>query len=97
MKSVKFKEWACWLKVRRYSNGRIALTLVDQRDGEPVATATTNLPDEPLADDEVVIKDWSENTGMVTALVAAGVIEQPHRSVVTGFVKAPVARIASTL
>lgn len=88
---VQFKQWECWLKVGYYSQGRVALVLGS--DEGPVATATVNVTNEPLADDEVCIKDYSENEGMVAALVEAGVVEAPHREVATGFVKVPVCRL----
>lgn len=35
MSKVKFKEWSCKIEFGRYGNGNIALTLVDENDGEP--------------------------------------------------------------
>ncbi len=72
---VQFGEWACDLVSERYENGRIRLRLRDSEDGESVATATINVREEPLAEGEVIIKDYSENEGMLDALRDAGVVK----------------------
>jgi hypothetical protein len=71
---IKFKQWDCILQPVKYNNDRTALQLVDVEDGGPIAMATVNMPDQPLADDEVYIKSWSENEGMAEALMKADVI-----------------------
>lgn len=90
---VKFREWECDLNFSHYENGRVAIRLIDANDGEPVATATTNVPEEDLGPNEVFIKDYSENAGMLAALQAAGAVEPTGRSVDTGFVSIPVCRL----
>jgi hypothetical protein len=69
MKTVKFKKWDCVIVYAQYSNGRTAIQLKDDNDGSPVATATINVPDVYLEKDEVIIKDYSENEGMLDTLV----------------------------
>ena len=91
--TIRFKSWTCNLVRRRYRNGRTALQLVDAEDGEPVANATVNLPEVDLAEDEVLVKDCSENEGMLAALTAAGAVEPTGRVVVSGFVTVPVCRL----
>ena len=78
-KSVKFKQWDCFLKVGMYGNGRVALTLQDVYTCHPVAHCTLNLHDDRLAYDEIAIKNYAENEGMLEALISAGVVTQPHR------------------
>jgi hypothetical protein len=77
----------------RYSaGGRVALELVDEEG--PYARATINPPrGVELADDEVLIKNYSENEGVLPALIAAGVITAPHRHVPLGYVNGPVCRV----
>lgn len=75
MTQVRFKDWICTVRKRRYDNGRPALQLIDAEDGSPIATATVNLPDVALGRNQVAIKDWSENEGMLEALIAAGVVK----------------------
>ncbi|TRZ50078.1 MAG: hypothetical protein D4S01_07405 [Dehalococcoidia bacterium] len=87
---VPFLRWACLLVAGRYSNnGRRSIELIDDGDGEPIATATINLVNEYCGPDEVYIKDYSENEGMLDTLVTAGVIEEPMERVQSGFIKAP--------
>lgn len=93
MKAVRFKSWNCHLQVHQYGNGRPALVLVDQKDGQRVAVASVNIPDLDLKDGEVAIKNYSENEGMVEALMAADVIERPHSEHSLGRVRVPIARL----
>lgn len=76
MKQVKWREWLCNIVFKKYDNGRVALVLVDSRDNCPVGTATINLPSQLLDEDEVFIKEYTENTGVLQALVEAGVVEK---------------------
>ena len=86
---VTFMDWDCILVPSTYTNnGRIAIQLVDAVDESPVAVATVNLMDEVLGEDEVFIKDYSENKGMAPVLAGAGVIyPEPVRTVQSGFVQ----------
>jgi hypothetical protein len=76
---VKFKSWLCNLRWGQYGHGKPAITLIDDKTGEPVAVASINLQDYPehkLPPNHIHIKDYSENEGMVDALVEAGVVEE---------------------
>ena len=88
---VRFKQWDCEVEFKYYFNGRIAIQLSDIEDGAPVATATVNVPNEPLADNEVVIKDYSENEGMLNTLVANSIVKPPHKYIkISDYVTCPV-------
>lgn len=61
-----------------YSNNRRhALFLVDHYDFEPIATATINISDYPLENDEVFVKNYSENEGMLTFLIQQKIVSDP--------------------
>lgn len=85
---IKFKDYECFLNIGKYSNGRLALELIDTEDCCPVATASVNIPDASLADDEILIKSWSENEGMADLLMNLKVIGPELEKVPTGFVYA---------
>lgn len=51
---------------------------------EPWTTATVNI--NGLSGDEVAIKNYSENEGILDLLIGLGAIEPPHRRVASGFV-----------
>jgi len=73
-----------------YASGGTALILRDPLTDEGLAVATVNLPDfkDKLEEDQVFIKNWSENEGMLEALQAAGVIGPVLDEVPAGFVNA---------
>jgi len=76
-KKVKFlshKLDVCYLE---YTNGgtRIELRLPS---GEPFAVATAWVPG--LEEDEVAVKNYSENAGVLQALIDGEVVEPPHRA-----------------
>lgn len=61
-------------------NGRIALQLVTL-EGEPYATLTVNISAEKLADDEVIIKTYSENEYVALEAWKTGLFEDTGRRV----------------
>lgn len=93
MKKVKFKSWNCLVSFGRYSNGRTAIRLIDSLDGAPVATATVNVPDVKLAKDEVIIKNWSENSGILRALIDHDVVMDTGKKVRCGITHGYVCKI----
>ena len=78
---VEFSGYACRAVFASYKNKNVAISLVADNpenigclmDGEPIARATLNCGE--LDYGLVAIKDYSENHGMVRALLDAGVIE----------------------
>jgi hypothetical protein len=93
VKTIKFLGFNCRLERGEYNNGRLALELVDIKSDEPVAVATVNMPMEALSKDEVVIKNYSENEGILDALIKAKVISQPIRIVQSGYVSSPICKL----
>lgn len=94
MKKIHFKNYICTLKVGKYyETDRTALQLIDNIDGSPVATASINIGIEEVAEDEIAIKDYGENTGMVKALVDAEIISEPLRYVTRGYVEIPICKL----
>lgn len=84
---VTFRGWACRVERAHYGGtGRIALPLYALEDGSPVAVATLHMPELALAADEVIIKDYSENEGLLDTLVAAGLVSAPLRVVPSGYI-----------
>jgi len=90
---VLFRQWKCYVQIRYYDNDRIAIVLIDATDKDTVAVATINVPKYPLKDGEVIIKNYSENEGMLQCLIKAGVISAPVAYVQTGFVTCPVCKL----
>lgn len=91
---IEFAGFKCHLVFRKYSNGRTAIELIEEREPyESVAVATVNLPDEPLEADETAIKNYSENEGMLECLVDAAVISKPTRYAISGFVRIPICKL----
>lgn len=97
---VTFDGFDCVLEFENYSsNDRVAITLIEKGTGEPVATATVNIPDADVPAGHVLIKNYSENVpeegdDMLTVLVNAGVISKPIRTV--GNMRAPLCKLLKT-
>lgn len=81
------------VNVRMYNNGRVALELLEE-DLEygltPYATATVNLPDVLLQPNEVLIKDYAENEGILQFLVDNNIVTATKNGVQSGYVWVPV-------
>jgi hypothetical protein len=73
-----------------YQNNRLAIQL-DTLEGEPYAVLTVNMPDVLLADNEVLIKDYSENEGMYDFLIKNNIVTPTPNGVQSGHVWLPVA------
>ena len=93
MKVIRFKDWDCILRYGQYGNKRTAIELIDTHDGESVAVATVNIVNADINDDEIIIKDYSENEGMQKILMDAGIISTPVRIIPTGYVVVPVCKL----
>lgn len=93
-KLVRFAGHDCKVQVERYaSNGHTALSLYDAKTGEYVATASVNMPEVPLAPNQVFIKDFSENSGMLTALEGAEIVRVSGVYVPTGIGSLPICEL----
>jgi hypothetical protein len=90
MKTIKYDDYNCNVVITEYRNNkRKAIQLIDVDTGEPIATPTINIPDEPMFSDEVVIKTY-DYPRVLDALITAKVVFPPHRKVETGYVTVPV-------
>ena len=61
-----------WLEFGTYPNDRLAITLQD-REGV-IMKITLNLPEVKLKPNQIIIKDYSENSGIYLALARLGLI-----------------------
>ena len=90
-KTVNFMGEELNVKLSKYANGQNAMQLVDQ-DGIPFMTASV-AHDVNIDDDCVIIKNYSENEGIMEALIEAEIIEKPFCEIPTGFVTLYVAAL----
>ena len=98
MRPIKFAKWVCMPTFGLYANGRVALT-IGNKECPVVARPSVNLgptmPDLPLGLDELHIKNYAENAGIVDALVEAGLVVVME-TIGIGEHKAEVARCSLT-
>jgi len=74
------------VELGKYANGRTRINLIDDSDNEPYCTATTNLPEVLLLDNEVFIKDYSENEGVLDFLTTNNIVIATNKWATSGFV-----------
>jgi len=74
-----------------YLQGPPAIKLIDADDGMPYATATVYVGG--LRKDEVAIKNYSENEGVLDFLLENNIIHQPHRFIESGYVTLPICKL----
>jgi hypothetical protein len=82
-----------FLKLNKYTNKRTQIQLLDVEDGSPVATATVNLPDEPMTEDEAAIKNYGENVGVLAFLRENDLISEVKRIARSGYVNIPIVKL----
>lgn len=93
MNYVKFCDCQCIPVRMSYDNDRLAIQLVDREDGSLVAKATLNVPEISVGPDEAVIKNYSENEGMLEALQEAGLVLAIVGWAQSRFVTCPIVKI----
>jgi len=92
--SLGESEYQVTLEFGKYrASNRTSITVVDAEDGEDLLVATVNLPDEPLLENYTIIKDYSENEGVLSFLVENGIVSAPVRNISTGFTHCQVVKV----
>jgi hypothetical protein len=90
--NVRYKERDCIVDISLYGNKRPAILLTTDA-GEAVAKASVNITCFKPADDEVLIKDYDENEGILRCLIDAGVVTPTGRQLWTGNVKLHICKL----
>ena len=76
------------ISIGNYASGRKAIKLIDVEDGLPYAVATTDIPDLLIKNEnEVLIKDYSENEDMKMFLEKHNIVTFTGKTVVSGWVE----------
>ena len=95
--TIFFGGFACEMQLDYYPTGNKSIKLMDTRDGSPVATATVNLDGVELSANEVMVKDYSENKGMLAALRDSKVVENIVDVMQSGYVDIPVVTLSKSM
>lgn len=92
--SLEFNGEPLTVSFRRYpNNNRIAMELISMNDHMPYMVATVNVPSAHLEEGELLIKNYSENEGILEKLEEAGYVKRTGREIQTGFVTVPVCKL----
>lgn len=86
MKLTPYQGYNIHLSIKRYANGRPCIELFDEDDGFPFARATANVTEWQPGEDEILIKNYSENEGLLDWLVSNGIVEDTLRTHRSGFI-----------
>jgi hypothetical protein len=62
-------------------------------NGKLLMTASVALVDEKLGQNEIAIKDYAENAGVLDFLIKKNIVSEPVRTVQTGYVLVPICNI----
>lgn len=85
--------WDCYIKREQYKSCGLALELISADDDEHILMATTCVLGVLLGPEEVVIKNYSENEGILDILISSGIVCPTSMIVQTGFVQSPIVRV----
>ena len=80
------------VKLERYVNKRMRIDIVNS-DGVPMATLTTNVPEQKLKDREIIVKTWSENENIAQTVLGLGLFENTYETVPNTFVNPQIWKI----
>jgi hypothetical protein len=75
------------LEVGKYPSGHTALVAVDAKTGEQLAKLSVDFPEEEMAEDEIYLKDYSENERIAKYAIGLGFLEPSDNGLdlVSGF------------
>lgn len=76
-----------------YSNGRVVIQLIDPEDNCCNAIATVNVPQVHIPEGYVLVKNYSENEGLLEDLIAGGIVGLPIGAVPYGHAQAYVCKL----
>lgn len=81
--------------IRTYSNGRTAVEYWSESEYGPECEciASVNLPFQGMEEDEIGVKDYSENEGLYECMLTAGHISPAIRYVDQGFISIPICKL----
>ena len=89
---MKHKGKSLRVQYSKYGNGQNAILLNYASNGQSYKVASVAI-DQLLQSDEVAIKNYSENEGILETLLEGGIIATPHRFVSSGFVQIPICKM----
>lgn len=81
------------IKIGTYNNRRPNIQLIDAIDGVPFMTATINVPLVDVEGDQIIIKDYSENTGVFDWLIEKNVVVPTGYYYELAFDRAPICNL----
>jgi hypothetical protein len=82
------------LSFSRYAhNNRVCIELISVEDHMPYAVATVNVPHVELEEGEVLIKNYSENEGVLEMLEKEKVVIRTGRTIQSGHVDIPICKL----
>ena len=67
------------------------ISIMSQIEG-PVCNVNIDIP-EINYPEEVVIKDYSENKGLLSEMIRIGLVDEPHAYITVGYAQAPVCKL----
>jgi hypothetical protein len=90
-----YGKYSISISMKRYQNGHHRMEFIDSEDGFPVLVASVAI-EESLSPDEIAIKNYSENEGVLGFLIEEGIVSNPLKYINIGFVKIPICKINET-
>jgi hypothetical protein len=90
--SGPYGEYEIEIKFSKYLNGQNRMEFTDKKDGFPVLIASVAI-EESLSPDEIAIKNYSENEGVLNFLIEKEVISSPLKYFNSGFVSIPICKL----
>jgi hypothetical protein len=90
--SGPYGEYEIDIKMSKYTNGQHRMDFIDIEDGFPVLVASVSIQ-ENISSDEIAIKDYSENEGVLKFLMEKGIVSSPLKYFNSGFVRIPLCKL----
>lgn len=94
MTNLYFKGEEVAIETGIYKSGRIALSLYTTEDGMPYCSATTDVKEYPILNEsELLVKNYSENQGVLEFLVENNIVEDTGITYPAGYAKINICKL----
>jgi len=81
----------CEVRFHKYPNNRPAIVIY--QNGNMLLKASVNMPEYPLPEGYICIKNYNENEGILKILIDAGFIAPPQAYLESGFIDVPICKL----
>lgn len=92
-KKLTFRNTPCTAHRGTYSGGGLRIYITEDDTNSTLFTASLNMEDRRLKDNQIIIKNYGDNVGILEALRKAGIVGETIRTASVGLEEADIVEL----